>query len=1232
MFEFSRFFFDNDQPTLLVFGSHNPWLVLLSVCIAIFTSAMALQLAGMARLSRVPLYRQLAIGTGAVALGGGVWAMHFIGMLAFQLCAAVRYDPGLTVLSMLPSLFASWIALNLLSRRRVSPVQFVMGGVLVGAGIGAMHYSGMAAMQLAPLLRYDPLMFGLSILVAVVLAIIALWVRFGLRGRVSGVRAILLSGTVMGLAISGMHYTGMAAARFTGIEEFSMPQPVVGAAYLAMAVAMATVALSLLVAAVNGLLRYRELFRELEAGRDHLNSLLDAAFEVIFTIDHQGVIRSVNNAVSGLYGWQPEELIGRHMSLLMPERHSRQFTEALEQYRLTGMSRLSGSELEVSGIARDGREIPVRVSLGVTQRDGNPWFVVFVADISERKAMEQALRDSEQQYRSLIRNIPGVSFRCLMDERCSTRFVSDAVRRVTGWPAESFMSGERSLIELCHPDDRERVLDEVNDAARLGRSYVVEYRLFDRDGHEHWVWESGSVDVDAQGVPRWVDGVMLDQTETKLRNAEYEGKVTAISKAMALIEFDLTGHVLEVNENFLDLFGYTREELIGQHHRIFCDADLVASERYRLFWEDLREGHFRSGEYRRLGKDGRDVWIQATYNPILDADGRPFKILKLATDLTPRRMMEQDLRNARDRAEQAAAARSSFLANMSHEIRTPMNAIIGFTELLLDTPLGETQRRHLRTVQHSSRSLLGLLNDILDTAKLDRGAIELEDIDFSLRELCEQVCDSQRLGAERKGLSLELDYAEHLGDYFRGDPLRLQQVVTNLLGNAVKFTERGRVRLVVDGAPGALRLAIHDTGIGIAADRLEKIFDPFAQADASMSRRFGGTGLGTTISRQLVELMGGRIRVESREGEGSVFTVEVPLAAGERAHVNALRQSAPTLPPLRILAADDVAQNLELLTLNLERLGHRVHGVEDGAAAVAAFGEQAFDLVLMDVQMPGMDGLEASCAIRQREQAEGRRPVPIIALTASVLDRDRQNALDAGMNGFAGKPLDMAELLHEMARLLGVEPGRDADPAAAQSPADPDALFDWVRGQQLWGGAVQMAAAIVRFLDEQERLLGHLREAVRQGDFSDVVANAHRLRGAAANLGLDEMAACAAELEHAGSGGQPQALEALLQQLAAIMTRVRAAVPVFPAEAKVASAPVPREALLEASRRLAAELARGGLDDEALALLRQGLEGQAAQARLHALQHAIDDFDFDQALQQLTELQAWLETGELSPS
>ena len=1215
----NQWFVDSASEGMQVFGQHEPVLVLLSVVVAVLTSAMALQLAGVARVSQNRFHRQLAIATGAVALGGGVWSMHFIGMLAFQLCATVRYDPLITLASVLPSLFASWVALSLLSQRRLNIHQLVGGGVLVGAGIGAMHYSGMAAMQMAPLLRYDPWMFALSILVAVVLAVLSLWVRFGVRQHFSKGQALSLAALVMGLAISGMHYTGMAAARFVGMEEFSQARSVEGSFYLALAVAMATLALSMLVAAVNGLLRYRDLYRQMQGSQSRMAAVLDTAVDGIITIDERGQILAVNPSVERLFGWGSAELLGQNIRMLMPEPHRSQHDGYLSHFKETGDARIIGVGREVEGLHKDGRHLPMRLAIGRAELPGQVLYIGFITDISQRREMEQALRDSEQQYRSLIGNIPGVAFRCLLDDDWSMLFISDAVAVLTGWPAQDFVARSKSFAELYHPDDLQPVAEQVRCAINERRSYTVEYRIIDRFGQEHWIWESGSAVCDELGNPRWIDGVLLDQTESKQRNAEYEGKVTAISKAMALVEYDLEGHLLTAKENFLELFGYQLDEVVGHHHSLFCDPADVAGQEYSAFWDGLRSGSFRQGEYRRLAKDGREVWIQATYNPILNLDGKPFKVVKLATDLTPRRLMELELRMARDRAEQAAAARSSFLANMSHEIRTPMNAIIGFTELLLDTALEDGQRRHLRTVQQASRSLLGLLNDILDTAKLDRGAIELETLDFSLRELCEQVCDTQRLTAERKGISLHFEYPENLDEHFKGDPLRLQQVLSNLLGNAVKFTEQGEVRLQISGTPGALRFTVHDTGIGIAPDRLERIFDPFAQADASMSRRFGGTGLGTTISRQLVELMGGRILVESQLGIGSRFIVELPLPAGEGAVRQRERRQVPRLPPLRILAADDVAQNLELLVLNLERFGHRLVTVTDGSEAVEVFTRETFDLVLMDVQMPGMDGLEASRRIREWEKTQQRPPIPIIALTASVLDRDRQEALDAGMNGFASKPLEMPALLAEMAGVLG---GARGSVAAASQTGRANGLFDWTAGSRLWGGPLQMAAAIARFLATQSAS-ETLRTALLEQDLEALVAEAHRLRGVAANMGLVQLSHTAFALEQAAHAGTLERCDELIGQWAEAFEAVRVALPLQPeAQLKVVTQVDPQQ-LRAALDALIAELERGAIDEAALYQLEQGI--QLAGAPMREVRQAVDDFDFEQALEYLQGLRQQLE-------
>ena len=1213
------------------YGTHDGSLVLISVAIAIFASFMALQVAGMARDSDMWLQRQTAIVTGAIALGGGIWSMHFIGMLAFDLCTHVTFEPRLTLLSMLPGMAASWVALHLLARPQISRPQLLVGGVLVGAGIGSMHYSGMAAMQSALDLHYDPALFALSLVVAIVMAVLALWIRFGLaasRLQLRPMTALLASSVVMGLAISGMHYTGMLAARFSGLPAAGSSTITVQASFIALAVALITVTLTVFVAAANGLLRYRQLLRHANAGESRLRAIVDTAADGLITIDGQGKVRSFNPAAEALFGWREADILGRDANILLQDDDAARYQGYLREFLATGVSRILDSGRELEGRHQDGTMLPIRVAIGKIDTPGQPLFVAFVTDMRSSRNMEQALKDSERQYRTLIRNIPGVSFHCSFAPEWKMIFISDAVFNLTGWMPQDFIEGRVRLFELVHPDDRQRVNDTCVQAAGEQRDFENVYRMIHRDGRERWVRESSGPVLDNDGVVRWIDGVILDITESELRNAEYEGKVTAISRAMAVIEFDLQGRVLAANQNFLDLVGYRLDEVLGQHHSMFCEPDYVQSADYPLFWQRLGNGEFDAAEYNRIGKHGKRISIQASYNPIFNADGKPFKVVKLATDISEQRAMQESLRAAKDRAELAAESKTSFLANMSHEIRTPMNAIIGFTEVLLGTALDSLQRRHLTTVRQSARSLLELLNDILDTAKLEKGATELELVDFSLPDLVDHVAASLRITAHNKEIELLVDYDPRAGQFFLGDARRIQQVLTNLIGNAVKFTEAGQVRIAVDMQGGDVHVAVHDTGIGIPADRLDKIFAPFTQADSSMSRRFGGTGLGTTISLQLVELMGGTITVESTLGVGSVFHVLLPLAAG-KVVLRRSEQPVLALPPLRILAADDVPQNIELLMISLGAAGHQVITAGDGDSAVREFRNGSYDIVLMDVQMPRMDGLEATRLIRVHEREQGLKPTPIIALTASVLEQDRRAAQTAGMNGFASKPLEMHKLTAEIARLLDIVVDTGLAPQQA-ALGFAGGQVDWQRGTALWGGRDALQRAIGRFAKTNGDSTALLAREIDRGSASVAGHLLHRLKGAAANLCLVQIEGILGRIEQALH--HQASVAELLQQLAAAFAALAAEVGEgadagVDSVASVADTSVPLDhAAAEAAlHRAIASLEGGQLDDALMADVTALLAPHARQRQLQTLAGAIDDFEFARAAAVLRQLLEWLQ-------
>lgn len=397
MLELERFFLldgaDGLPAGALLAGSHDTALVALSVAVAVLSSTLALYLSGQARGAQFTSSRVLALASAGVALGAGIWAMHFIGMLSFTLCAAVHYDVALTMLSMFPAMCASWLALSLLARPDVRPRQLVLGGMLVGAGIGTMHYMGMAAMRMAPLLRYDPLWFTASLVVAVALANAALWVRFMLMRRIGMApwKANLLGGAIMGCAISGMHYTAMAAARFVGTAEPGGGEGREWVQMLALTVTLVTACVGLFAGAVNGFILYRDLYRKVRRSESRLRALVDTAVDGIITIDERGIVQSFNQSAERIFGWTAGDVLGRNIRMLMPSPDSEAHDGYLQRYLATGEARIIGTGREVVGLHRDGSALPLRLSIGRANAPDGPLFVGFLIDLRGVKEAEMRL-------------------------------------------------------------------------------------------------------------------------------------------------------------------------------------------------------------------------------------------------------------------------------------------------------------------------------------------------------------------------------------------------------------------------------------------------------------------------------------------------------------------------------------------------------------------------------------------------------------------------------------------------------------------------------------------------------------------------------------------------------------------------------------------------------------------------------------------------------------------------
>lgn len=599
--------------------------------------------------------------------------------------------------------------------------------------------------------------------------------------------------------------------------------------------------------------------------------------------------------------------------------------------------------------------------------------------------------------------------------------------------------------KVVHPDDLSATSRTWERMLREQRAAGGEARLRRGDGEYRWHLWRAHPERDAQGaVVRWV-GTWTDIHDQKSAEEQLERRVAertaelAESEArfrqafdfagigMALVGMD--GRWLRVNRAICDIVGYTEAELLQKTFQDITHPEDLAADLALL--DELVAGkrRFYQMQKRYFHREGHVVWVRLTVSAVRDAKDNVVHFISQIEDVTAQKQLEESLARARDQAVEASRMKSEFLATMSHEIRTPMNGVIGMTTLLRDTPLTPTQAEYVRTIEASGEALLAIINDILDYSKVEAGRIELEVVPFDLRQCVQDAIDLFLGKAAEKGLELDVEFAAGVPEQLVGDATRLRQVLVNLLSNAVKFTEKGAVRLKVDAKneSGRVRLqfAVQDTGIGIPPEGMARLFKSFSQVDASTTRRFGGTGLGLAISKRLAELMGGAMWAESKPGEGSTFHFTVLVqerSEGSGAAVASgggatLDGQVGTKHPLRLLVAEDNAVNQRVAMLLLKRIGYRATMVANGLEAVEAAERTDFDAILMDVEMPEIDGCEATRRIRA-QRGSATRPW-IIALTAGAMRGDRERALAAGMNDFVTKPVRVEALAEALVRAHG---------------------------------------------------------------------------------------------------------------------------------------------------------------------------------------------------------------------
>jgi PAS domain S-box-containing protein len=1009
----------------------------------------------------------------------------------------------------------------------------------------------------------------------------------------------------------------------------------------------------------------------LTASEERHRRLADHALDVIWTMDLAGHVTYVSPSVEKLRGYTPAEVMQQTLEeILTPDSCAvirAALTAALADIR-TGRPAQSFRG-EVTERCRDGSIVQVETTATVMyDRDGHFLELLGVSrDITERKRLETALAASEERYRLAL----DATNEGLWDTDLVTgeSIVSDRSLAILGYTHGEITPTLTTWKSHLHPEDAPRILQAHADCL-CGRtpSLSYEYRAITKTGETRWIRDQGKIVArDADGVPLRIVGTTEDITERVLEKERVAEALNVLELAteaagIGIWSWDFHSGTLKWDARMDDLYAVSEAErghpLTHEDWKSRMHPDDLERTQARLEEAIHHQSSFADVFRIRL-PDARVRYIQAAGVIERDATGQPRRILGINRDITAQQEQEETLRAAKQAAEAANAAKTAFLAHMSHEIRTPMNAVLGLAQVLEKAPLTADQHHMVVQIATAGRSLLGILNDILDLSKIEAGQLLIEEHPFTLPPLLDHIEALLGRTAGDKDLVLSIAEAPALAGALIGDPLRLEQVMVNLIGNAIKFTDQGEVRVRVEPRETTdqvirLRFTVCDTGIGIAPTTQTGLFTPFTQADGSITRRFGGTGLGLSICKRLVDLMGGRIGVASTPGVGSTFWFEVPfMRTAVRTAVAATLPTpapaeatphGPRLAGLHLLVVDDSPMNREVVERMLALEGARATTAEDGQQALEHLRTQpqGFDAVLMDVQMPVMDGLTATRLIRTDL---GLIDLPIIALTAGVLPEQQAAARAAGVDGVLAKPLD----LEQLATLLSQRVGAPVSPATPPACADEDGGAKGLESAKGSNGAAEFpviagidrdhAAQVTdddrafflrllqRFADDFTTAAAQTRHDLAAGERAAAARRMHSLRGSAAYIGALELMATAGGLEEAiatGESGLAGRLATLEGQLAGLIdasaawrapTDPVATAPVSAVHAAPPLDPDQFQALCAAlrlhnfrARQLYEALEpalQGLLDDEARRALRQSMQALRFAEALAILNSAV---------------------------
>lgn len=840
----------------------------------------------------------------------------------------------------------------------------------------------------------------------------------------------------------------------------------------------------------------RFLQDEVRANAQRLESILATAYQAIVTIDRDGVISGWNRHAERTFGWRAEEVVGRPMSdVIVPPELRAAHDDGLARFMSSRTARLIGSQVEVTALRRNGDVFPIELALSATNI-GEDWrFTALIQDISERRAQTE-LFENAFEHAPIGMALVGLDGRLMKLNSAFCDLIGYAPDEATALDFQT----------ITHSDDL------AGDLHLLGRliageipSYQMEKRYIHKSGRTVWVRLSVSLVLGSDGSPKHLIAQVQDLSAERESEGRY--RLLAESSTDVIVTSDLNGRTTFVSPSSEAVTGYTSEERMGHEPDNITHPDDI--DELREAFRNLKAGLTSQRVRWRIWHKTQARWVWVESSPALLRDPTTQVVtgyLDVIRDVSAQKEQEDALAAAKFAAEQAMASKEQFLANMSHELRTPLNSIIGFSRLLSErTGLEAEDQRRIHLVHSAGLALHAVIDNVLDFSKLEANKLELHSSPFGAAEFFASTVSLLETQAAARDVRLGVDMDPAVPDRMVGDSDRLRQILLNLLSNAVKFTHDGSVTTRVllvrrDDRAARLRVEVADTGGGIPKDRLTTLFNRFVQADATVARNYGGTGLGLAISRQLVTLMGGEIGVTSELGKGSTFWFEITLPVADAQECIDDKVSAPTMLSLRgkhILVVDDVDLNRELMLALLSRYGCAVTQAEDGARALARIEAQSFDLVLMDCQMPVMDGFAATRAIR--EQAGPAAKMPIVALTASAQPEHLARCLAAGMNEHLTKPLNPHALEVVLQRYLG--DGERSAAAAALEAASPVKL---PLGE--------------RYAIRRRTMIEALEAMVCAGQFTDdevreLATMAHNLAGTAGMFGEAELGNAAAALD-----------------------------------------------------------------------------------------------------------------------